>query len=129
MDEGTDQEAQAVHQAIEGELRSPDPHARASRGLAGRLLDAEFTKVGRSGRKWDRDSLLDALATMDGPPPPSGASRVRVTDMVGKVPTPGLVHLTHTTQVGDTHTLRSSLWRRAADGVWRLYHHQGTPTT
>ncbi|WP_159944425.1 MULTISPECIES: DUF4440 domain-containing protein [unclassified Nocardiopsis] len=117
---------EAVRQAIEGELRLLDPRVRASRRLAGELLDPEFTEIGKSGRRWDRESILAALPTMDGPGPQEGP-RVRVRDMVGRMPAPGLVHLAYATEVDGVRALRSSLWRLGADGRWRLYHHQGTP--
>ena len=31
------------------------------------------------------------------------------------------------TEADGARALRSSLWRRNADGAWRLYYHQGTP--
>ncbi|PDP88069.1 DUF4440 domain-containing protein [Glycomyces fuscus] len=119
---------EAVQRVIEGELRLLEPHVRASRRLAGELLDPDFTEVGRSGRRWDRKSLLAELPAMDGPDTAGpGRRRVRVTDMVGRLLAPGLVHLTYATEAGGARTLRSSLWRRGADGAWRMYHHQGTP--
>jgi hypothetical protein len=119
---------EAVQRVIEGELRLLEPHVRASRRLAGELLDPEFTEVGRSGRLWDRESLLAELPAMDGPDTAGpGRRRVRVTDMVGRLLAPDLVHLTYTAEADGARTLRSSLWRRGADGAWRMYHHQGTP--
>ncbi|MFD6948524.1 DUF4440 domain-containing protein [Nocardiopsis sp. TSRI0078] len=125
---------EAVQQAIEGELMLLEPHVRASRRLAAELLDTEFTEVGKSGRCWDRESMLAELATMDshpdaGGPGEAGAGRrrVRVTDMVGRLLAPDLVHLTYATEVGGARARRSSLWRRGADGTWRMYYHQGTP--
>lgn len=123
---------EAVQQAIAGELRLLEPRVRASRRLAAELLDPEFTEVGKSGRRWDRETMLAELVTMDGPREPSPTEgteppRVRVSDMVGRLLAPNLVHLTYTTEVGDARALRSSLWRRGADGEWRVYYHQGTP--
>lgn len=63
MDEAADRAAWASHQAIEGEPRPPEPHVLASPDRAGRLLDGEFTEVGRAGRKWDRNSLLNTPPT------------------------------------------------------------------
>ncbi|NYH55185.1 hypothetical protein HNR06_004774 [Nocardiopsis arvandica] len=124
---------EAVQRVIEGELMLLEPRVRASRRLAAELLDAEFTEVGKSGRHWDRTSMLAELATMDasseaeagktGP----GRGRVRVSDMVGRLLAPDLVHLTYATEVDGTRARRSSLWRRGADGTWRIYYHQGTP--
>ncbi|MGW8526840.1 MULTISPECIES: nuclear transport factor 2 family protein [Nocardiopsidaceae] len=120
------EDGDGVERAIEGELRLLDPRVRASRHLAGELLDPEFTEVGRSGRRWNRQAILTELPTMDGPVP-AGAAPVRVTGMAGRLVAPGVVHLAYTTDRGGVRALRSSLWRLNPDGVWRLYHHQGTP--
>lgn len=119
---------EAVQRVIEGELRLLEPHVRASRRLAGELLDPEFTEVGRSGRRWDRETMLAELPVMDGPDTTRPQRRrVRVTDMVGRLLAPDLVHLTYATEADGARALRSSLWRRNANGAWRLYYHQGTP--
>ncbi|MFF8763679.1 DUF4440 domain-containing protein [Nocardiopsis dassonvillei] len=119
---------EAVQRVIEGELRLLEPHVRASRRLAGELLDPEFTEVGRSGRRWDRETMLAELPAVDGSDTAGPQRRrVRVTDMVGRLLAPDLVHLTYATEADGARALRSSLWRRNADGAWRLYYHQGTP--
>ncbi|MEU6538407.1 nuclear transport factor 2 family protein [Streptomyces sp. NPDC047000] len=114
-----------VQQAIAGELRLMDPRVRASRELAGRLLDPEFTEVGASGRRWTRDAMLAELAahpgsSADGPRyEPSGITGARLA--------PGLVHLTFETVLGGRRTRHSSIWRkRDGDAGWRMYHHQAT---
>ncbi|CAL9284989.1 hypothetical protein SUDANB25_00982 [Streptomyces sp. SudanB25_2051] len=122
-----------VAAAVAGELRLLEPAVRASREQAARLLDPEFTEVGRSGRRWTRDEMLAALPEMDGGAADGPA--YEVSGMAGVVLAPGVVHLTYETVADGRRTRRSSLWRAAApdaaprDGAapWRLYHHQGTP--
>lgn len=102
------------------------PGVRASRVLAGRLLDPEFVEVGASGRRWDREAMLGALAAMaggseDGP-------RYEAAAMTGVALAPGLVHLTYETVIGGRRALRSSIWRKLDEGSgWRMYYHQATP--
>lgn len=113
-----------VEQAIAAELRLLDPDVRTSPSLAAELLHPDFTEVGRSGRRWDRASILAALPTMAGS---TAQGRVRVSDMVGTVLAPGIVHLTYATEAEGVRAWRSSLWLRGDDGAWRMLYHQGTP--
>ncbi|WP_436995906.1 DUF4440 domain-containing protein [Streptomyces sp. enrichment culture] len=117
-----------VAAAVAGELRLADPAVRSSRAEAARLLDPEFTEVGRSGRRWTRDEMLAELPEMDGCAADGPA--YEVSGMTGVLLAPGVVHLTYETVMDGHRARRSSLWRAAADGTgapWRLYHHQGTP--
>ncbi|MEU3451367.1 DUF4440 domain-containing protein [Streptomyces thermolilacinus] len=117
-----------VAAAVAGELRLLDPAVRSSRAEAARLLDPEFTEVGRSGRRWTRDEMLAELPRMDGGAADGPA--YEVSGMTGVRLAPGVVHLTYETVVDGHRARRSSLWRAAADGTgapWRLYYHQGTP--
>ncbi|MET7274389.1 DUF4440 domain-containing protein [Streptomyces flaveolus] len=116
--------AGAVRAAIEGELRLLDPEVRASPARVLELLDPEFTEIGASGRRWDVESIL--TATSDGSVSPE--SPVEVREMSGVVLAPGLVHLTYFADHQGRRAWRSSLWRLTESG-WRMYFHQGTPST
>lgn len=102
-----------------------DPHVRASREVAGQLLDPEFVEVGGSGRRWTYETMLSELpdhpgSSLNGPCfEPSGISGVLLA--------PGLVHLTFETVLGERRTRHSSIWRKGG-GVagWRMYYHQAT---
>ncbi|MFF3483575.1 DUF4440 domain-containing protein [Streptomyces sp. NPDC002701] len=130
MDEVTDSAAggaaaDEVERAIAAELRLMDPAVRASRELAGRLLDPEFVEVGGSGRRWTYETMLAELpghqgGSADGP-------RYEPSGMRGVLLAPGLVHLTFETRLGERRTRHSSIWR-AGDGAagWRMYYHQAT---
>ncbi|MGV9877786.1 nuclear transport factor 2 family protein [Streptomyces sp. NPDC003006] len=112
----------AVEAAIEGELRLLDPEARASPKLFGALLHPEFTEIGASGTRWDRESIVGVLTAR-----PDPASRATTTShMRGVQLADDLVHLTFDTDTSGRRAHRSSLWRRTGDG-WRLWFHQGTP--
>lgn len=112
----------AVAAAVAAELRLLDPEVRASPELVLELLDPDFVEFGASGRRWDRATVMAAVA-------PDGAGTgapVTAHRMAGTLLAPGLVHLTYVSGNGTRRARRSSLWRHTADG-WRLYFHQGTP--
>ncbi|MFE3456113.1 DUF4440 domain-containing protein [Nocardiopsis aegyptia] len=113
-----------VEQAVAAELRLLDPAVRTSPDLAAQLLHPDFSEVGRSGRRWDRASILAALPTMAGS---TGQDRVRVDGMSGRSLAPGVVHLTYATEAAGVRAWRSSLWVRDEGGAWRVLYHQGTP--
>lgn len=120
MTEGTD--ADDVAAAIAAELQLMTPRVRASRELAGQLLDPEFVEVGASGRRWDREAMLAALPAMPGGP---GHAPV---ELRGTVLAPGLVHLTYEVTVDGKRSRRSSIWRKRDEHPgWGMYYHQGTP--
>jgi hypothetical protein len=50
---------------------------------------------------------------------------VKVSEMLGAVLAPGIVHLTYFSDAGGRRAWRSSLWRLTEIG-WRMYFHQGT---
>ncbi|MFI8914759.1 DUF4440 domain-containing protein [Streptomyces sp. NPDC053513] len=115
-----------VAQAIERELELLSPAGRSSRELAERLLDPEFTEVGTSGRRWDRESMLSALPAMQGAS--EDGPRFTHSGMTGTVLAPGVVHLTFETVLDGTRARRSSIWRkRDEESGWRMYYHQSTP--
>ncbi|MFG2989193.1 DUF4440 domain-containing protein [Streptomyces sp. NPDC048257] len=103
-------ETDAVAEAMAGELKLMAPDVRASRSLAGRLLDPDFTEVGASGRRWDRQAMLDALAGMQGGS--EDGPRHEPVDMVGTALAPGMVHLTYETTIDGQRARRSSIWRK-----------------
>ncbi|MCX4829703.1 nuclear transport factor 2 family protein [Streptomyces sp. NBC_01016] len=112
-----------VQAAIDRELRLLEPDVRAHDELVLALLDPEFFEFGASGRRWGRESILAVTGAADPGPP------VRVTGMAGTLLAPGVVHLTFRTDDGERRVNRSSLWRRHPEAGWRMYFHQGTPTS
>ncbi|MFI8293514.1 DUF4440 domain-containing protein [Streptomyces sp. NPDC085614] len=102
-----------------------DPEVRTSRALARELLDPEFVEVGASGRRWTYEEMLAALPELSGSAP--AGPRYRPSGMAGTLLAPGIVLVTYETVIAGARARRSSLWRRAADATWRMYHHQATP--
>lgn len=114
----------AVEAAVDAELRLLEPEVRASPELTGALLHPGFHEFGASGRRWDRASIIAALAATTEP----GARPFAVSHMKGVRLAPDLVHLTYDTESNGRCAHRSSLWRRHTEGgAWLLYFHQATP--
>jgi len=109
--------------ALETELHHPG--VTCTRARLERLLHPDFHEIGRSGRRYTRQTVIDFLA--DRPSPPNVIAydhRVeRVADGVV------LLHFaSHAVGADGMHchaALRVSVWRRTALG-WQLHYHQGT---
>jgi hypothetical protein len=111
--------------ALTAELRALedrilDPAVRADPQTLGALLAPEFTEFGASGRVFDRDGIVAALAAE----PPRQARRTRGFKV--RLLAPGVALTTWRVKRDDgIETLRSSLWQRR-DGQWLIVFHQGT---
>ena len=101
---------------IELERRLLDPAVRVDRAVLRELLDAQFTEFGASGRAYDRAAITETLTSGDGAP-------ATARDLTAVRLGPDAVLLTYRT---DSPSLRTSIWWRGRDGVWRLRHHHGT---
>jgi len=96
-----------------------DPDVRADPAAVARLLHPDFEEIGASGRLWEREELISALAQEE---PTSHSLEVLSLTEVGQ--DSALLLYRSTGQHGST--LRSSLWCKD-DGRWRIRFHQGTP--
>jgi hypothetical protein len=118
-----DEQQQSIRAAVEAELTLLDPKVRSSPALISELLHPEFVEFGASGRRWDRTSILSAMAPGSGGP----AAPITASDVTAVLLAPDIVHLTYVSDNSGRRAHRSSLWRWTAAG-WLLYFHQGTPT-
>jgi hypothetical protein len=90
-----------------------------------RLLHPEFAEVGRSGRSYNRESIISFLSAQESQP--VVVSEAFAVSELG----PGVALLTYRSahlEQGETlvhHTLRSSIWLKTGEG-WQLRYHQGT---
>lgn len=90
------------------------------------LLHADFHEIGRSGRPYSRQTVLDFLASNPALPPVQAESHA-VQSL-----TADCALLTYRTAqpsadgAGVDAALRSSLWLRTPQG-WQVVFHQGTP--
>lgn len=88
-----------------------------------RLLAEDFIEIGRSGRIYDRATILAAPRQAIDVVLPLPNFRVRVlSDAVVQITYDSCV----TSDNGPLYAHRSSIWTREAGG-WKLRFHQGTP--
>ncbi|MES2952316.1 MAG: DUF4440 domain-containing protein [Pseudomonadota bacterium] len=110
-------------QTLEVELHHPG--VRCSRERLNQLLHPQFHEVGRSGRSYTRETIVNFLVTQETQP-------VVVSDAFSVAELgPGVALLTYRSAHLDhgnilvNHTLRSSIWVKT-NAAWQLRYHQGT---
>ncbi len=103
-----------------------DPRIRRSRGAIDALLADDFVEFGSSGRVFDREAIVAALA--DESDVAFTVHDFRTTRVAVNA---WLATYRATARVAATgevrHSLRSSLWVRRTER-WQMVFHQGTPT-
>jgi hypothetical protein len=110
-------------QALEVELHHPG--VRCCRERLEELLHPQFHEVGRSGRAYSRETIVDFLATQESQPVVMSEA-FSVSEL-----SPGVALLSYRSAHVDqgkslvNHTLRSSVWIQTNTG-WQLRYHQGT---
>lgn len=86
------------------------------------LLAPDFIEVGASGRRWDRDSVLQLLAQQADD---QNSPAIKVHDLQARVVDHDLVQVFWDSDQGGLRARRTSLWRRMG-GAWCQIYHQGT---
>jgi hypothetical protein len=110
--------------ALEVELHHPGVRSTATR--LEQLLHKDFHEVGRSGRAYDRETIVRFLAEQKAPPSVV-SDDFSISELASNV-----MLLTyrsaHQRPDGtlENHTLRSSVWVLVGES-WQLRYHQGTP--
>jgi hypothetical protein len=108
------------------EVSLHESSARKDSSIVDQLLHASFVEFGRSGRRYDRDEILQLMRLED------SHCEVWPQDFVGTVIAEDVVLLTyrsaHVSECGALSkcSLRSSIWQRMPTG-WQVRFHQGTP--
>ena len=111
---------EACAAVIRREKQLLDPEVRRQPELVRALLHPDFIEFGASGRIWDTDSIVGALASEQIP------NEITATDFQATLLAPDVVLLNfRTDNVGRT-CLRSSIWPRSDSDRWLLRFHQGT---
>lgn len=114
----------ATLQALEVELHHPGVRCDAQR--LDQLLHPDFHEVGRSGRPYDRATVVRFLGEQVAFPP------VISDDFALQALGPGIALLSYRSALRrpdatlENHTLRSSVWVLHG-ALWQLIYHQGTP--
>lgn len=109
-------------QSVEVELHHPG--VRCSRERLEQLLHPDFHEVGRSGRAYDRDTVVNHLASQAPPVVESDAFSVLALGPASALLTYRSAHVEPDGRRVN-HTLRSSVWIETEAG-WQLRYHQGT---
>lgn len=102
------------------------PATRADQARVAALIADDFMEIGARGAVFGKTEVLGSLPVEQGIAFEAGP--MRVVFMTADV---ARLHYLATRLVGGAHarSLRTSLWRREADGRWRMAFHQGTPDT
>ncbi|UXS01312.1 DUF4440 domain-containing protein [Agrobacterium tumefaciens] len=105
------------------------PKVRSSPQAVSDLLADDFVEFGKSGRVYDKQITIEALAqeevSVSTPP-------LEVADFTAKPLSEDVVLVTYKSirplaqDQQSNETLRSSIWKRI-DGRWQMIFHQGTP--
>ncbi len=101
---------------------------RNSRAALESLLSADFREIGASGTLYSYEDIISALLAE----PRHGTTR-QLTDFEMRQLSADLALVTYRgvrsiASGPPVRSLRSSIWRRDADGQWRMVFHQGTLT-
>ena len=114
---------QACAEVIRRERQLLDPEIRRQPDLVRALLHLEFVEFGASGRIWDAESIIDALASEQTP------EKIQATNFIALPLDPDVILLTFKTESAGRTCLRSSVWIRSNGDKWLLRFHQGTIIT
>lgn len=99
------------------EERLLEAEVRASAAELDALISADFVEFGSSGRVYDKQATVSALAASAETTAASSIAEFHL-----RVLSADVVLATYRTE----SSLRSSIWRREG-GAWRIVFHQGTP--
>lgn len=102
------------------------PETRNQHSVVDELLHEQFFEIGRSGRRYDRAQVVDALIN-DAP-----GDEIHAEDFAVTVLSEGCALLTYRSFTFDAQgeiarpTLRASIWIITGE-AWQMQFHQGTP--
>lgn len=111
------------------ELRLQSPEVRSHRERLQALLHPDFEEVGRSGRRYDKGTIVAQLLSE----PVDASGRIESQGFAVSLLGDGVALLTYQSQHRSTSgevslpARRASVWVRGSVGAWQLRYHQGTP--
>lgn len=111
---------EACSEVIRLERQLLDPEVRRQPDLVRALLHPEFVEFGASGRVWNAESIIDALASA------KTSEEMTATDFMAVSLAVDVILLTFKTENTGRTCLRSSVWIRSEGDKWHLRFHQGT---
>lgn len=86
------------------------------------LLAPDFAEIGASGRRWDRETVLELLRRETADP---AAGTIEMTGLSARALAPGVVQVFWDSDRNGRRARRTSIWCERHGG-WRLVYHQGT---
>ena len=101
-------------EVLRRELLLLDPEVRVDRGRVRALLHPDFVEFGASGRIWNAETIVEALAADSAP------VRHEVVDLIPASLSHDILLLTYPIDDPGRPRLRSSVWLRNAEGEWLL---------
>lgn len=104
---------------LESSLLSAE--TRLNQRLLEQMIHHDFYEIGRTGRYWEREEVIQVLNTLSDQV--QNVSFDRVTELAS-----GVAHVRFRTEDVKGVVHRSSIWMNE-DGHWRQLYHQGTPDT
>lgn len=111
---------ESCKEVIRRERQLLDPEVRHQPDLVRALLHSQFVEFGASGRIWNAESIIDALAS------DQLSTEITATDFLALSLAPDVILLTFKTDSVGRACLRSSVWVRNDNDQWLLRFHQGT---
>jgi hypothetical protein len=112
-------EARSLVVDLERELQTRA--CRANPDRLRELLAPDFVEIGASGRRWDREEILELLGREDG-----SVGDIEMSAVQSRSLALGVVQVLWQSMVSGRHVRRTSIWCERAAG-WQLVFHQGTP--
>lgn len=115
-----------TQQLSQREAQLQHPEIRHQPERVSQLLHPAFEETGRSGQRYTRERVLEALRNE------ADTTEIVADSYAATELAPGVALLTYRSAQRDAqglrsrHTLRSSIWL-LTDGHWQLRYHQGTP--
>jgi hypothetical protein len=115
---------QQIAEAVAAEYESLSLACRADARRLERLLAPDFHEFGASGGEIGYAGTAELVARSTDP----DGEPIKVEHIRGQLLADGLVMVKYTSENQGRRSNRTSLWRRAEAGNWRIFHHQGTIT-
>ncbi len=107
-------------QIIQRELNLHIPDNRSNQDLVRQYLHNDFVEFGSSGRIWDKESIILAMASETNP------VEIYAKDFVENWISPECILLTYRVEQENRNSLRSSIWVKENNSDWVMRFHQGT---
>ena len=104
---------------LEAEYKLLDPQIRGSKEKLSHLLAPNMCEIGRSGKFYDRECIIDSLSE-----DPGGDDVMTIQNFNLQALSESICFVTY--EISEDESLRSSIWKKYGED-WKMAFHQGTP--